>query len=133
MLERAIELRAVGEAARRKDPALARRNYEEAVALLRRLDDPQMLAHTIRHLGDVYFESGEVSLAEPCFVEALSIYRSAPHTPRLHLANAIRSQALYKTKIGAEQEARALWKEARDLYELESVAAGVTECDQSIG
>ena len=127
MLERAKELRALGEATRRKDSDASRTNYEEAVRLLRGCDNPQLLAHTIRHLGDVYFENGDLELSGPCFTEALSIYRSV-NTPRLDLANAIRSQALYKTHIGHVEEARLLWAEARDLYDLEGIEAGVIEC-----
>ena len=62
-----------------------------AVAGLRKVDDPLKLAHTVRHLGDAYYYAGRASLAEPCYVEALSIHRRCEQRRPLDLANAIRS------------------------------------------
>ena len=50
--------------------------YEEAVAICREESDPLTLAHTVRHLGDVHQDAGRVELAEPCYDEALVVYRS---------------------------------------------------------
>jgi len=74
-LARAQELRRRGELARCHDGAMVRLCYEEAVVLFRELDEPLVLAHTIRHLGDVYLEQGRPDLAEPCYHEALGLYR----------------------------------------------------------
>ncbi len=129
MLERAKELRQLGESARRRDRDAARRCYEEAVAILRDCGEPQLLAHTLRHLGDVYFENGDTPLAGPCFSEALQLYHADPATPRLQLANAIRSMALYQGQVGDQSAARLLWAEAGELYRLEAIQAGVEECE----
>jgi len=85
------------------------------------------LAHKVRHLGDAYYYAGQLSLAEPCYVEALSIYRTQEHKPPLDLANAIRSFAVLKAELGAADEARHLWEEAHDLYVAVEVSAGVAE------
>jgi tetratricopeptide (TPR) repeat protein len=98
-----------------------------AVASLRRVDDPLRLAHTVRHLGDAYYYAGQASLAEPCYVEALSIYRRDEHRRPLDLANAIRSFAVLKDEVGAPEEAQRLWQEAHDLYVAVNVPAGVAE------
>lgn len=121
-LARAQELRLRGEAARRRDGAMARLCYEEAVVLLREVDEPLVLAHTIRHLGDVYHEQGRPELAEGCYHEALGLYRSHESGPSLDMANAIRSTAVLRW-----EQARALWEEARDLYTAVGVEAGVKE------
>jgi hypothetical protein len=93
--------------------------YEDAVALCRRLDDPLLLAHTVRHLGDVLCENGKDEQAEPHYREALAIYRS--HTgPILDLANAIRSLAVLR-------EDESLWEEAHHLYVMAKVWAGAAE------
>ena len=54
------------------DAALA--HYEQAVALLRRLDDPLKLAHTIRHLGDIHVENRQWPEAERCLAEAILLH-----------------------------------------------------------
>ena len=102
-------------------------SYKLAVAKCRRVDDPLRLAHTVRHLGDAYYYAGRAAQAEPCYVEALSIYRHHEHTPPLDLANAIRSFAVLKDYVGADNEARPLWQEAHDLYVAVNATAGVAE------
>ncbi len=103
------------------------RECELAVADIRKIDDPLRLAHTVRHLGDAYYYAGQLSLAEPCYLEALSIYRRHEHRRPLDLANAIRSFAVLKDEVGAAEEAQRLWQEAHDLYVAVKVPAGVAE------
>ena len=98
-----------------------------AVADVRKVDDPLRLAHTVRHLGDAYYYAGQASLAEPCYVEALSIYRGHEDRRPLDLATAIRSFAVLKDEVGAAEEGRRLWQEAHDLYVSVNVPAGVAE------
>jgi hypothetical protein len=71
-------------------------------------------------------------LAEPCYHEALTIYRAHKETPPLDLANAIRGLALLKSNAGEVEEARALWAEARDLYAAVNVEAGVKESSRRL-
>ena len=101
--------------------------YKAAVGALRKADDPLRLAHAVRHLGDAYYRTGQASLAEPCYLEALSIYRSNEDRAPLDLANAIRSLAVLTDEGGAAQEAQHLWREAHDLYLSVDVPAGVAE------
>jgi tetratricopeptide (TPR) repeat protein len=98
-----------------------------AVAGARMGEDSLRLAHSVRHLGDAYYYAGRPPLAEPCYVEALSIYRREERTPPLDLANAIRSFAVLKHEVGAIEEAQALWQEAHDLYAALHAPAGVAE------
>ncbi len=127
LLAKAQELRERGESARRRDGATARRCYEEAVALLRQLEEPLFLAHTVRHLGDIYFEEALPELAEPCYQEALELYRKHPERSALDLANAIRSLAVLRAHQG-----RALWEEAREIYTTLGIEAGVKEAADRI-
>jgi tetratricopeptide (TPR) repeat protein len=121
-LARAQELRLRGELARRRDGAMARLCYEEAILLFREVDEPLVLAHTIRHLGDVYQEQGRPDLAEPCYHEALGLYRSHENDSSLDLANAVRSLAVLRW-----EQTRALWEEVLDLYTRLSIEAGIKE------
>jgi tetratricopeptide (TPR) repeat protein len=98
-----------------------------AVAIVRKADDPLRLAHAVRHLGDAYYYAGRWPLAEPCYVEALSIYRRHENGKPLDLANALRSFAVLKDEVGATEEAERLWQEAHDLYVALNATAGVAE------
>ena len=131
-LERAQSLRESGERARRRNPTVARQDYEEAVALFREVGDPLTLTHTVRHLGDVYCESGELALAEPCYIEALALYRAHSNPPPLHLANAIAAMARLQERKGARAVAHPMWQEARDIYATLGIEAGVAECSRHL-
>lgn len=125
-LARALHGRANVERDRgRLDAAL--RLYREAIPLCRRGDDPLALAHTVRHLGDVLREKGNPREAERCYDEALAIYRAHPASPTLDFANAVRPLAILRETLGEHDEARALWRQARELYREAGVEAGVAE------
>jgi tetratricopeptide (TPR) repeat protein len=121
-LARARELRRTGESARRRDGATAQKCYEESVTILRQLDEPLLLAHTVRHLGDVYHEQGRSDLAENCYLEALNLCRKHQDRSPLDLANAIRSLAVLRW-----EQSRALWEEARDFYTAIGIETGIKE------
>lgn len=122
LLARAQELRQRGEASRRRHAPVARQCYEEAVALFRRVGEPLVLAHTIRHLGDVYREQRCPDLAEPCYQEALGLYRTHEDDSSLDFANAIRSLAVLRW-----EQTRALWESVRDLYTALNIEPGIKE------
>lgn len=131
--ERAYQLCGLGELARRnRDLAAAQAYYEEASNLLRGSPNRLKFAHTVRHLGDVYTEQQDWSHAEPCFVEALDVYRSHPSSPTLDLANAIRAYAALKSARGTHEEARELWAEAGQWYEAVGILPGVEECRRRV-
>jgi tetratricopeptide (TPR) repeat protein len=122
-------LRELGELARdRNDRQTAIMHYEQAIALLRVSADELKLAHSIRHLGDIYAEAQNWTEADHCLSEAMGIYRGHPSPHPLDLANAIRSYAVVKAEISPREEARALWVEAGELYDAAGIAAGVEEC-----
>ena len=118
----AQELRQRGESARRWDPATARKCYEEAVELFRGMGEPLLLAHVVRHLGDVYLEQDCPGLAEPCYHEARDLYRSQGDNSSLDLANAIRSLAMLRW-----EQSKALWREAQALYTNLKIGSGIDE------
>jgi tetratricopeptide (TPR) repeat protein len=119
---RAQELRRTGEAARRREPATARKCYEEAAQLLRGVAEPLVVAHVVRHLGDVYMEQDCPELAEACYHEALKLYRGQGDHSSLDLANAIRSLAVLRW-----EQSLALWKEALGLYTSLNIEPGIKE------
>ena len=68
----------------RDDEAL--KLYEEAVAVCRDVGDPLLLAHTIRHLGQLHHDAARVEEAERCYREALELYRGHESAPPLDVA-----------------------------------------------
>jgi tetratricopeptide (TPR) repeat protein len=103
--------------------------HAQAVAICRDIGDPVALAHTVRHVGDLHLSAGRPALAEPCFDEALALYRADDATAPLDLANTIRPYALLKEELGLATEANALWLETRSLYAQVGIDVGVEECD----
>jgi hypothetical protein len=70
---------------------------------------------------------GWTGSAEPCYIEALSIYRLHQEARPLDVANALRGFAILKESVGARDESGRLWQEAHDLYVQVDVPAGVAE------
>lgn len=106
--------------------------YRAAVSVCRRGASDNMLAHTLRHLADVYRSLGWLDEAEPAYLEALAFYRAHKGASRLDLANAVRPYALLTQRLGRDAEARHLWREARALYAEAEVAEGVAEADKHL-
>jgi len=127
------ELVEAGRRARREgrfDEALS--FYTRAAVEYRTSGDSLRLAHTVRHAGDIHRQAGRPELAEPFHREALALYRRHPDPPRLDLANAIRPLAILEERAGRVDEARALWTEARELYEACGVAEGAVESSRRL-
>lgn len=125
--ELAQALRNLGELERRLPGDAAQRHYEEAVGILRELDEPLELAHTIRHLGDIHHDRRRPELAEPCYHEALALYRRYGQSEPGNFANAVRVLAVLKEEAGEMEEATRLWQEAHDLYATVGESMGVAE------
>jgi tetratricopeptide (TPR) repeat protein len=86
----------------------------------------------VRHLGDIHQDAGRPELAEPCYREALAIYRSHHRTGPLELANALRPFAILQETLGKPEQAIDLWTEARDLYARLSLQTGVDESSEHL-
>jgi tetratricopeptide (TPR) repeat protein len=119
-------------------------HYEEAVAIYRSKGSTKgstegsaegndlRLAHTVRHVGDIHRSAGHAALAEPCYDEALNLYRANPQTTPLDLANTIRGLAILKCDTVDAPRAVSLWTEARSLYAKAGVNEGVAESDRRL-
>lgn len=71
-------------------------------------------------------------MAEANYREALAVYRGHPDTSPLDLANAIRGLAILASDTGKNEESRALWQEAHDLYAAVNVEPGVKESSRRL-
>jgi len=101
---------------------------EESVRVSRGEGDGLLVAHTVRHLGDLHRDAGRLAEADRCYDEALALYRAAEAPDALDFANALRPAALLRLSQDRRPEARALMSEARALYAQAGVDAGVEEC-----
>ncbi len=120
----------------------ARRFQEQALALARRHGDLAALPHMVRHMADILVDCEAHEAAGALYTEMMDLYRRAPDTPPLELANALRSLACHTEAVGNRREAAALWRDVRrryadlggvfhDTYGL-ATNAGVEEADQRL-
>jgi tetratricopeptide (TPR) repeat protein len=106
--------------------------YAEAIAILREMDDPLRLAHAVRHLADVARRQGRVEIAQPCYEEALAIYRGNAATAALDLGNALRGYGLLLEDVGDRAAAKEAWVEVLRLYGEVGVQAGIEEAERRV-
>lgn len=92
----------------------------------------QVLAHTIRHLGDLHRHAGRLELAEGSYGEAWTLYRGEETTHPCNLANAIRPLAILKERLRDVAEATRLWEEAKGLYTEGALQEGLDECSDRL-
>jgi effector-binding domain-containing protein len=104
---------------------------EQAVLQARAYADPLLLAHSVRHAGDLGREAGRLDEAQRSYAEALVIYDSTP-APALDHANAQRGAALLAELRGQGRDAARHWTHARALYLAAGVRAGELECDEHL-
>jgi tetratricopeptide (TPR) repeat protein len=101
--------------------------WQLTVAGLRHGGDGLRLAHAVRHLADAYHYARNATLAEHCYLEALSIYRARDDRSPLDLANALRGFAVLKDEAGETDGAHRLWLEAHHIYRSLNATAGIAE------
>lgn len=102
--------------------------YGQAADLARAAANPVLLAHALRHQGEILSLAGESAAAEAPLVEALEIVRSLAGVEPLDLANAVRPLGILRAGAG-HAGARGLLTEARDPYARAGVDAGVSEME----
>jgi hypothetical protein len=128
----AADLIARAEAERREGRVMASADlYGQAANAARAVGDPVLVAHALRHQGEILSIAGETGPAEKPLVEALDIVRALAGVPALDLANAVRPLGILRAQVGHDS-ARALLAEARDLYAAAGVEAGVREMDRRL-
>ena len=113
-------------------PHMASERYTAAANLLRDSNEPQRLAHTIRHIADIQWKANLFEESRANYAGALAIYRGNPETGRLDLANTLRGYALLSESIRDIASAREMWTEARHLYSAVDVQAGVDEANRRL-
>ena len=128
----ADELIERGRAARRAGNKVeAAEIYELAAVELEGMGDAKRSMHALRHAAELRLDLGAVAEAQSDILRVLEVYRERD-TDELEMANAVRTAALVQEAAGLFADARALWVEARGLYEFLEITAGVDEADRRL-
>lgn len=109
----------------------AEADYRRAAELFRSLRDPYRTAHNMRHLADILRETGRSREAAPFYSESIEFFRKSGEYP-LQLANALRGLALMQGDLKDFSGSLQSWAEAKALYQMVSVDAGVAESRKRI-
>lgn len=110
-----------------QEPQIQR--YRDRADACARSGDVQGQAHALRHWADILRREGQVDASLTLYREVLDLYRTAPDTAPMNLANALRGFALLQSHPVPGDSALAAWREARDIYAANGVDAGVEECE----
>lgn len=112
-----------------QDHAVAARRFHEAAEKARFLELAGELAYTLRHAALASLEIGETQRALVAAQEAASIYDRLEPTRGVNYASAARLVALAMERLGMGERSAALWAEARHIFHIHGITAGVEECD----
>jgi tetratricopeptide (TPR) repeat protein len=113
------------------DVQAAETNYRQATEMFRTLGDPFRTAHNMRHLADILRETGRSLEAAPFYSESIEFFRKSGEYP-LQLANALRGLALLQGDLKDFNSSLQSWAEAKALYQMVNVDAGVAESRKRI-
>jgi len=113
------------------DVQAAQAHYRRATEMFRTLHDPYRTAHNMRHLADILRETGKPLEAAPFYSESIEFFRKSGEYP-LQLANALRGLALMQGDVKDFAGSLQSWSEAKALYQMVSVDAGVAESRKRI-
>lgn len=86
-----------------------------AVECAQRAGDAALHAHALRHVADILSDSGDCDAALPVYRDVLAIYAGGGFDA-IDIANAVRGAALNFERLGATDDARALWRDVRVRY-----------------
>jgi len=113
------------------DDQSAEVHYRQAAEMFTALGDGLRTAHNMRHLADILRETGRPLEAAPFYAESIEFFRRSGEYP-LQLANALRGLALMQGDLKDFAGSLQSWAEAKALYQMVNVDAGVAESRQRI-
>ena len=111
------------------DHRAAARGYYQAADTARSVELFGELAYCLRHGAMHSIEIEEMRLALDAAEEAMSVYERTEAERGMNFANTARLIALAMEGLGRGDEALHHWQEARAIYDVNGIKAGVSECD----
>jgi len=106
--------------------------YREAAVQARALSDNVLLAHILRHVGELATQLDLLDEAEQAIAEAAALYATLEPPDTLSQANTHRLAALLAVKLNRTAQAVIHWQAARTRYAALDIDAGVAECDRRL-
>ncbi len=107
--------------------------YKEIEKIYIDIDDKERQMHTLRHIGDLYYQLNELECAQKCLVQVVDYVEEGHFVNRLEKANTHRIYALALEGLGKPSEATAHWEKAKSHYAQLGIEAGVNECQDHLG
>lgn len=98
-----------------------------AVSTYKKSKDSTKIAHSMRHLADLYLEINQLADAEVYYNKVLHIYESLKDVSHQDFANALRGYALLHEKQNKIAKAISLWEQITELYRKRNFAFGEQE------
>lgn len=95
-------------------------------------NNPDRIAHSTRHLADLYMKLGKPEMARELYEEAIKIYRGHHFTQDEDLANALQGYAWYLEKADQFDKALTTWKEVLYLYTKHEFEEGIEISNKKI-
>ncbi len=109
--------------------------WRESVRLCEQVGDDLMLAHKVRHLGDVMHRRGQLDDTLRHYARAEALYRAHPPAAggaQVDLANLLIRLAAVREEQGQTGPALEAWREAKALYVAAGLDVGVEDCESHI-
>ena len=105
---------------------------ETSIGFYIKAQNMDRIAHSTRHLADIYKALNQLDLAENNYIKTLEIYKSLPETSIMDLTNAQRGLAdLYEKKHQIDS-AITLWQDILENYTSVHYTEGITEAKEQI-
>ena len=111
------------------NPSKALELCQQSLRYYKKASNPDKVAHSTRHIADLQRHLGHEADSERNYREAIDIYKGITTTNKGDLANALRGFGILLEKRGNIEEAIAVWKETKELYQACNIQEGADEAN----
>lgn len=99
-----------------KNPESAINHSNKSVEHYSKANDPDRLAHSLRHNADILRKLGKLKESEINYLTSLELYNAIENMHPGDLANAYQGLALLREKMNSKDEAIKLWQKVKTIY-----------------
>lgn len=106
--------------------------YKEIEKIYIQIEDKERQMHTLRHIGDLYYQLSELECAQKCLVQVVDYVEEEHFINNLEKANTHRIYALALGGLGKKPEAKTHWEKAKSHYTQLGIEEGLSECQSHL-